>query len=119
MINFCFTKQHRLQKSVDFKALSSGKTIKKQYFIVLYQQQDSVFVSRLGITVSKSCSKRAVDRNRLKRIIRESFRLYKNQLGPLNIVVIGRKFAVTATNENLFKELENVWLQLKTLCKEA
>ena len=118
MDKFCLNKIYRLQKSSDFKTLSVyGKTIKKQLFIVSYGQQQKTSNVRLGIIVSKRCSKRAVDRNRIKRIIRESFRLNKEQLDCYDIVIISRKLAVTASNEELFKELESVWQKLILFCK--
>jgi len=42
---------------------------------------------RLGIVVSKRAMRRAVDRNRLKRAIRESFRNEQHQLPPMDIIV--------------------------------
>ena len=47
--------------------------------------------SRLGITVSKRVSKKAVQRNRIKRQIRESFRMHQKDLGPREVVVVPLK----------------------------
>ena len=43
--------------------------------------------ARLGMVVAKRLFKRAVDRNRMRRVIRETFRLYSPQLAAVDIVV--------------------------------
>lgn len=43
--------------------------------------------ARLGIVVGKKLLKRAVDRNRVKRVIREQFRCLRPQLPPVDLVV--------------------------------
>ena len=42
---------------------------------------------RLGILVSKKHAARAVDRNRIKRCIREAFRLEQEALGPIDLLI--------------------------------
>lgn len=117
MINFCFKKQNHLQKSSDFKLLSSkGQQFRGQFFITIYKRNGQQQINRLGITVSKKCSKRAVDRNRLKRLIRESFRLNQQQFNAYDVVVIGRRLAVSVSNEELFNELSWMWQKLVRYC---
>lgn len=43
--------------------------------------------ARLGLVVGKRLMKRAVDRNRVKRVARERFRLIRDQLPRLDIVI--------------------------------
>lgn len=45
---------------------------------------------RLGLIISKKSIKRAIDRNLVKRIARESFRLCQVRLGGLDVVVMSR-----------------------------
>ncbi len=49
--------------------------------------QASGQTARLGLVVGKKLLKRAVDRNRLKRVVRENFRLRRPELPPCDLVV--------------------------------
>jgi ribonuclease P protein component len=68
--------------------------------------------ARLGMAVSKKVDSRAVQRNRLKRVIRESFRAhYFSDFPhtPVDVVVLPRRQAVTISNGQLFEKLEQHW----------
>lgn len=65
--------------------------------------------ARLGLAVSKKHCRRATQRNRLKRIIRESFRQHRQSLEGLDIVVMNKPEAALATNPELFTSLEKHW----------
>lgn len=75
--------------------------------------------ARLGIIVAKRNVKRAVDRNRIRRLIRESFRQEKEGLRGLDIIVLARY--------NIFdddqvvepkKRLKKQWQELIALWKQ-
>lgn len=51
-----------------------------------FERRDAGF-PRLGILVSKRHAARAVDRNGIKRCIREAFRLEQERLGPLDLLI--------------------------------
>jgi len=71
--------------------------------------------SRLGMAVSRQVDKRAVQRNRLKRVIRESFRkhyLSTQTRAPLDLVVLPRKPAVALDNKTLFEHLSRHWRRI-------
>lgn len=72
-------------------------------------------IARLGMAVAKKRAKRAVDRNRLKRIIRESFRCQQILFG-VDIVVLPRDASVKAHNEDLCKSLDEQWTRIAQQC---
>ena len=81
MKTFGFPAQEKLKKKKDIDLLfSKGKwlSVDNVRIITLKSSEKSPIESgRLGVSVSKKFFKRAVDRNRIKRLLRESYRLNK------------------------------------------
>jgi len=71
---------------------------------------------RLGVTVSRKVSRRAVDRNRIKRQIRESFRTHQAGLDGCDIVVTAQAGAAQVATDMLRKSLEKHWDRLGRRC---
>ena len=69
----------------------------------------------MGLAVSRKVSKRAVERNRIKRIVRESFRLRRTALPALDVLVIARPTAAGAANPALHADLDGAWRKLQAL----
>ena len=65
--------------------------------------------SRLGLAISKKHCRLANRRNRIKRIVRESFRQHQHLIKGVDIVVINKPAAANATNQQLFDSLEQHW----------
>ena len=55
----------------------------------------------------------AVSRNRIRRVIRESFRQHRAQLPPADVVVSARARAKDAANAELFASLKRLWGQIR------
>ncbi len=72
--------------------------------------------ARLGITVSRKVSRRAVDRNRIKRHVRESFRLHLRLVEGFDVVVTAQPAAAQAEGKELRRSLEQHWDQLHKRC---
>jgi ribonuclease P protein component len=79
----------------------------------LYRPNDTGS-ARLGFAIAKKMLPRAVSRNRVRRVCRESFRLNHEQLGALDIIILARRPAETAGNAELFASLEQHWQRLVT-----
>ena len=65
--------------------------------------------ARLGLAISKKNCRLAVQRNRLKRIVRESFRSHRETLGGVDFVVTCQTAASRASNKKLFDSLAEHW----------
>jgi ribonuclease P protein component len=68
--------------------------------------------SRLGLVIAKKNVRRAVDRNRVKRVARESFRHHREGLGDLDIVVLARKGVGDLDNAALHALFADMWRRL-------
>jgi ribonuclease P protein component len=68
--------------------------------------------ARLGLAIAKRCARGAVQRNRIKRLIRESFRIRQADLPALDFVVLCHQTAVDSTNETLAESLDRHWRRL-------
>ena len=71
---------------------------------------------RIGVTISKKRAKRAVDRNRIKRKIRENFRLKQHKIPPFDIIVIAKTGIVDLESDVLQQRLDYLWRTLTKRC---
>ncbi len=77
MSDFSFTKKERICRYSEFKALyTKGEKRDTEHFFI-FMCPNGLAWRRLGITVSKKIGT-AVNRNHVKRLVREYFRLHKN-----------------------------------------
>ena len=86
-----FPKSSRIVRRNEYRAVQrSSLRVVTDHFII-YARKRRTRSNRLGITVSKKVGN-AVIRNRVKRLVRESFRLNKTTLPQqLDLVLVARK----------------------------
>ena len=108
-----FSKTSRLLKAADYKAVFTNARFKvsSRHFLMLAISNDRVN-SRLGLVIAKKHVPLAVQRNRLKRLIRNAFRLNSNLLTSLDLVVLARKDADRLDNKQLTEALLTLWRDL-------
>ncbi len=100
----------RLRRSRDFQAVYKRRTSWASPNLVLYvrfRTPREPAASRLGFVISKKVAKRAHDRNRLKRRLREISRhfLLPSALRPFDALVVARTPAPALSYEQLTQEL--------------
>ena len=114
-----FSTDVRLRCAADYKGVFDGALFKVHQphflFLATLTEQPN---SRLGLVVAKKKVRRAHERNRVKRLARESFRLHQQQLNALDIVVMPKMGIDTVPNAELHQQLQFAWQKLQRLAKK-
>ncbi|WP_343881130.1 ribonuclease P protein component [Rhodanobacter caeni] len=105
-------REARLRRPGDFAALraSSGRAGGRCFHMRF--RDNELGHARLGLAVSKRVSKRAVERNRIKRLVRESFRQVRHRLPAVDLMVMAREQAANVPGPQLLAEIDTLWNKL-------
>jgi len=108
------SRDEKLLKRADYLRLSaSGKKFHTQHFIIVWSEYCSDR-ARLGITASRKIGS-AVARNRVKRRVREYFRLSKDQFVDADYNIIAKKGADRLSFHEVRQELEKAILRIRKM----
>ena len=109
--------ERRMRRPAEFKrAYAAGKRLGNEFFTV-NAQANGLDCARLGMSIAARILRRAVDRNRVRRQIRESFRVHQLGLPAIDIVIGARAGVLAADNAQLRGALEKLWQKVTTACE--
>lgn len=120
MTLYSFSTDVRIRCAADYKSVFDGALFKvhQPHFLFLAKLTEQP-KSRLGIVVAKKKVRRAHERNRIKRLARESFRLNQPKFGlDIDVVVMPKVGIETITNAELYQQLDFAWQKLQRLAKK-
>lgn len=112
MTSYTFSRELRLLAPAQFKSVFTQPIKASSAEITLLAIPNSEQHPRIGLTVAKRFVKNASDRNRIKRVIRTSFRLHQHEIPNLDIVVLVRNGVVDMENAQLHRLIEKLWRKL-------
>ena len=108
-----FPRRRRIRKRAEFLALQREHRGRKSRHFVLIVAPGPEQDSRLGVTVSRKIGN-AVARNRIKRLVREFFRIHRSELQPaLDLLIIARAGA----DKLSFKDVESELGKALGICR--
>lgn len=110
---FKFTRTYRLVSKQDFQSVfANPKKVTRKNLLILFTPNQLPH-ARLGIIIGKHLVKHATDRNRLRRVIRESFRHHKEALDGFDIIVLVRSMPnVKLAKTELRETIDHLWRDL-------
>lgn len=112
-----FPRRARLLKPGEFKHTFEGGRRASVGFLTAVHTDSATAEPRLGLAIAKKNVPQAVDRNRLKRAIRESFRHHRHLLPPADIVVMVRPGSDKSSPQQLRQLLERLWTRIAASSK--
>jgi ribonuclease P protein component len=107
-----FSATQRLRHKPQFDLLYREGRRQSDALFVVVSRPNTLSHARLGLSISAKAVGNAVSRNRVKRVVRESFRLNLHRLPSIDVVVNARVPARTAPNAQLTRSLEQLWDKL-------
>lgn len=102
---FGFAKWEKIRKKREFsEVVSHGERLHSPHFVIYVRPNQH---RRLGITVSHHVGN-AVQRNRVKRLLREFFRLNKQKLPYCDMLIVAKEGAPLLKYQQVYEELSGV-----------
>ena len=120
MSGFGFPRKLRLTDASQFRAVFGNAQFKvsNRHFLVL-ARDNQLDHGRLGLVIGKKHLPKAVQRNRIKRLLRTSFRLNQDLLPGLDIVILARSNMNALDNQQITENVRRLWLDLARKSSET
>ena len=106
-------KRHPLEKLVHYRqypAFLQQASLIRLGIVSVHYAFNELGYSRLGVIVSKKAAGNNVNRNRIKRVLKEWFRVNQDRLGGHDVIVVAKAPVREATNLNIRSVLESRFL---------
>ncbi len=113
MSSYSFGKPLRLLKSAEFQAVFNNAPLRASHKnLLILAKPTNLDAPRLGLVIGKKNIRLSVQRNRVKRIIRETFRHQQEHLVGLDVIVLARGGLDGFNNLAMAVELNKQWRRI-------
>ncbi len=115
-----FSKHHRLLNAGDFQAVFNDAPYRASHpNLLILARPGQGDHARLGLVIAKKHIRKAVQRNRIKRLVREYVRLHQAQLGSIDAVFLARRGLDDLENDELQRLLHKQWSRVAKKAAQA
>lgn len=112
MPNYAFPREMRLLSSEEYNQVFKKPVRASAQGMVILACRNNLSEPRLGLVVPKKVLKRAVWRNRIKRLVRESFRLSQDTIPNVDLVFLARPGIGGLSNRDISSILNRLWAKI-------
>lgn len=119
MVNNSFSRELRLLTPENFHSVFNNPVKAASPQLTLLARLNDHDHPRIGITLAKKRVRKAVNRNKLKRLFREHFRTNKDKLPNIDVVYIGKSGLDEMTNEEVVDLVKGLYRTLLRRCKKS
>ena len=113
-----FRRAQKLLQATEFKTVFDGSCRVGNRWLTVLASPSPVEHPRLGLAIAKRRVRLSCRRNRVKRIVRESFRLNQHRLQALDFVVLAGPAAAQAAPPQLRRAIDELWPRVIKRCAE-
>ena len=114
-----FQPAQRLRRKSEFDRVYKESRRSADGCFAILTRNSGGSIPRLGLSVAARIIGNAVRRNRIKRLVRESFRQHQHELPAVDIVVNARSGAKDADNTVIVRSLEKHWRAVVKQCASS
>ena len=119
MVDQRFPKDIRLRTAAEFRVVFQRPMRANDACFTVLARDNQLAFARLGFAIAKKKVKRAVDRNRIKRVVREVFRLQHHNLGHFDFVVIAKMGLANKSNIQITRSILKHWAMIQQKCDKS
>ncbi len=113
-----FPRVARLLTGAQYERVFSRPERSRDKLFTVLGRRNRLGRPRLGLAISRKAIATAVGRNRVKRLVRESFRLRQEWLGPIDVIVMAKSEVLTQDNIQLTRSLDDHWTRITKRCEQ-
>jgi len=114
-----FSRSTRLLTPAAYRhVFEAGKRVHSGLLMAAYRPNEGGF-ARLGLAVAKRAVKRAHERNRIKRLAREHFRLAREEMPAVDLIVLVKPGVDGVDNQALHGMVERLLKKVSSRCAES